>query len=266
MLSTKLRQPSGQLRAVVFPIRLLTPETRTTMWTLMESYYAEVTQKQFEKDLNQKDDVILLKDSGDDSLQGFTTVQVYEESYQGKEFVAVYSGDTIIADGYWGQQALHRAFYRYLLQVKLRNLSKPVYWYLISKGYKTYLLLTRNVPNYYPSHKHRTPGFEAGILEQLSVGKFGEAYKKDQGVLHFDTCLGRLKRGVASVDTELLAHDDIRFFVEKNPGHVDGDELCCLGKLDAKLFTSFLFKTSTRPVRKIFRRVKSRSKRLFAPS
>jgi hypothetical protein len=45
---------------------------------------------------------------------------------------------------------------------------------------------------------------------------------------------------VAPIDTGLLERPDIRFFVAKNPGHAKGDELCCLGRVDAGLVSTFM--------------------------
>ena len=44
----------------------------------------------------------------------------------------------------------------------------------------------------------------------------------------------------------LLTHPDIRFFVEKNPGHVLGDELACIGRMGPGLWTSYMSKLGRR--------------------
>ncbi len=51
---------------------------------------------------------------------------------------AFFSGDTIIEKEYWGNRALTCAMYRYIVSFKLRYPLVPVYWILISKGFKTY--------------------------------------------------------------------------------------------------------------------------------
>lgn len=216
-------------------VPLLSDERRDQMWAVFSKYYASITREKFEADLSEKQDVILLHDTGDNSLQGFSTIEVYAQNIGSRRFIAVYSGDTVLDEAYWGQSALHRTFTRYLLRTKLQHPLLPVYWYLISKGYKTYLLLARNVPNHYPRHDRPTPEFEQQVLHRLSSEKFPEAYNREQGILRFETCQGRLKRGVAPIAAELLTHPDIRFFVDRNPGHVDGEELCCLGRVDAAL-------------------------------
>ncbi len=253
-------KPSGRLQGWVQSVRSLDTDQREAMWQVFSKYYASITRQKFDADLQAKQDVILLADSGDHSLQGFSTIEVYAEHLAERAFVAVYSGDTVITEPYWGQSALHRTFTRYLLRTKLRHPLKPVYWYLISKGYKTYLLLARNVPNHYPRHDRATPPFEQQVLDTLSTNKFKDAYRPEQGILRFATCQGRLKPGVAPIETSLLEHADIRFFVQRNPGHSEGDELCCLGKVDAAL--PFVF--TARQLIKPLRRGLHRARRLWA--
>ena len=141
---------SGRLRGAVRPVASLTAADRDAMWAVFSRYYAAVDRARFDADLSAKDDVLLLRDTGDGSLQGFSTIEVYSRRVDGRPFVAVYSGDTVVEEAYWGQTALQRTFFTYLMKTKLRNPTRPVYWYLISKGYKTYLLLARNVPNHFP--------------------------------------------------------------------------------------------------------------------
>ncbi len=251
--------PSGRLRGMVVAVQTLSCDARDAMWVVFSTYYAAITREKFEADLAQKQDVIMLLDSADGSVQGFSTIEVYAPKVQGRAVIAVYSGDTVITEAYWGQHALHRAFNRYLLMTKLRHPLVPVYWFLISKGYKTYLLLARNVPNHYPRHDRATPQFDQAVLDALCSEKFGNAYLPEQGILRFETCQGRLKRGVAPIEASLLEHPDIRFFVEQNPGHMDGEELCCLGQVDAVLPVAFMF----RQFKKAVRNALTRARRLW---
>ncbi|HJK91691.1 MAG TPA: hypothetical protein RMH85_31120 [Polyangiaceae bacterium LLY-WYZ-15_(1-7)] len=220
------------------------------MWRLFRRYYTEVERPTFERDLDDKDVVIVLRDSGDGSIQGFSTLKVYARKVHGRRVVAIFSGDTIIDAPYWGQSALHWTFLRFLVQVKLRHPLTPVYWFLISKGYKTYLLLARNYPHHWPRHDAPTPAFEQALLDALSADRFGEAYDREAGVLRFPESHGRLRGHVAPLSPELLAQPDVRFFAEKNPGHPHGDELCCLGRVDL----AFVLRGAQRVFARPFRR------------
>jgi hypothetical protein len=46
-----------------------------------------------------------------------------------------------------------------------------------------------------------------------------------------------LREGVAEVTPARLRDPFVRFFHERNPGHVRGEELCCLAPLTRENFT-----------------------------
>ncbi len=257
---------SGCLKAATVAVEELTDFDMRGMWNVFRRYYADVTSDKFRADLEKKSDVILLLDSGDNSIQGFSTIEVYERENAGKNYLAVFSGDTIVDERYWGQSALQREFVRYVIRLKLKNIFRPVYWFLISKGYKTYLLLSRNYWTYWPRHDKETPALEKGIIQQLATEKYGDAFECSSGILKFLQPEGRLKHGVAPIDGKLLRHPDIAFFCDQNPGHEQGDELCCLGRIDGLLWLRFTFRLISKLFKISPRKVKSQTSRPRVPS
>lgn len=250
IFSTKFA-PSGHLYANIVRIADLGTDVREAMWVLFDRIYTDVDRMRFDQDLDEKQHVILMFDQGDHSLQGFSTLREYERTIDGREVIVVYSGDTVIAPGYWGQRALHSAFVRYITLCKARHPFTPVYWFLISKGYKTYLLLSRNFPEYWPRRDMPTPEWQSTVLTSLATEKFGAAFVPERGIVRFERPMGRLREDVAPIDPEMLGDPDVRFFMEKNPGHAAGDELCCLGRVGMDLSAHYL--------RRRFRRRFSRS-------
>jgi hypothetical protein len=248
---------SGKLTALTVPANAISPQDMQRMWEVFQNYYDDISRESFEADLKPKSHVILVKDTGDQSVQGFSTLQVMRDNVQGRNVVAIFSGDTIIESSYWGQTALQKAFFRYIVKVKTQHPFAAVYWFLISKGYKTYLLLSRNFPEHWPRHEKATPPWQAAVLDVLARKKFGTAWKPEKGLLQFETCQGRLKHGVAGIEPHLLQAPDIRFFAEKNPNHLSGEELCCIGRVDLKLAGYYPFKL----LRRQFFRSKKKSRR-----
>lgn len=222
--------------------------SRDQMLGVFQRYYADTKRAVFERDLANKQHVIILCDSGDHSVQGFSTLEVYDKTVDERRFIAIFSGDTIVDKAYWGQKALQTAFLNFVMGQKLLHPFTPVYWFLISKGYRTYLLLSRNFPEYWPRHDRATPKWQSAIIDSLSRDKYGDAWKAKLGVLKFDHCEGRLKRSVAPIDPQLLSAPDVRFFVDANPGHAKGEELCCIGRVELRLCTDFIVKHLRRAV------------------
>jgi hypothetical protein len=229
---------------------------REAMWELYRQYYSGSSAEKFAKDLDDKQHVILLRDLNDGSLQGFSTLRCYETAIEGRKIAVVYSGDTLVSPRYWGQTALQRAFLKYIVYAKLLHPHIPVYWFLISKGYKTYLLLSRNFPVYWPRHEQPTPSWERAVLDQLCRAKFGERWQPERGILLPEG--ERLRRHVAPIDEDVLqGGEDIRFFVQQNPRHAEGEELCCLGLVTPAMWAFYLRRLSlkrVRWVRSLFRR------------
>ncbi len=232
--------PSGRLRGRWIATAKLSADQRHRMWQLFSLYYTDVTETQFQADLAPKNHVILLEDTGSASLEGFSTLQVYRRAIGGRNVRIIYSGDTIVTEKYWGQPALQRTFVRFLVRERLKQPWGGLYWFLITKGYKTYLLLSRNFPDYYPHPERATPAWEKSVIDTLAQEKFGQEYNPESGVVCFRESHGKLREGVAPVEAHHLSHADIRFFVEKNPGHGLGHELCCLGKVHFGMFGYFL--------------------------
>ncbi|MFT3711084.1 MAG: hypothetical protein QM817_25940 [Archangium sp.] len=201
------------------------------MWTLFEKSYAGAERHTFERDLEEKQHIILLKDA-DGFVQGFSTLLKLE--VPGTNALAVFSGDTIISPAFWGQTALQRAFIWYLHAQRAARKERPVYWFLITKGYRTYLLISRYFPNHWPRHDAPFPPAEAHVLDALCSSKFGKAWNRESGLLEYADTPGavRLADDLADVPKRLLQDPDVKFFLSKNPRWAEGNELCCLARAD----------------------------------
>jgi hypothetical protein len=231
----------SRISATTVPVARVSPAESDAMWGVFERYYDDVSRAAFDADLAAKDHVILLRDGTE--VRGFSTLCVRPVTVAGRHFVSVYSGDTVIDERYRGQTALQRAFFWYVVGARLRNPGKQVVWFLISKGYKTYLLLTRNFATYWPRHDAPMPAHVRALLTTLARDRFGDSL--DEQALVLRVAHGRLRRAVAPIDT--LDDPDIRYFATANPNHTEGEELCCIGVVDA----GFVFGFPLRVLRKL---------------
>ncbi|HRE88946.1 MAG TPA: hypothetical protein PK095_07350 [Myxococcota bacterium] len=245
----------GRLGAETLPVHSLDPGTRGALWTLYQGYYERTDADRFYADLDEKHDIILLRDLSDGALAGFSTLHVSEVDLDGRRTHVIFSGDTIIAPAYHGQSALQRAFVAYILSVKWRARDEDVYWFLISKGYKTYLLLARNFPSHWPRHDVETPPDARALLDTLATRRFGADYDPATGIVRFSPPGPKLRADVAPLPAS--PPPDVAFFAARNPGHADGDELCCIGKVDLQLGLAY----AQRLAKKVGRRLVSLSAR-----
>lgn len=240
---------SGKLKATVTEIKNINLNTRHQMWSLYSDYYEGATWESFNSDMDEKTHIVVARDSGDSTLQGFSTIKMFEHNINGTKTITLYSGDTVIHPKYWGQKALHFAFFKFLVKTRFTNPFTKVFWFLLCNGYRTYLVFSRNIPNHWPRYDKETPPWEKNFIHSLSIQRFGSQYDAEKGVVKFISSLGKLKPNVAPIGEKELKEPAIRFLVEKNPGYINGDELCCLGEINFSLFLLFPLRT----VKKIFK-------------
>jgi hypothetical protein len=201
--------------------------TRTRMLALMNLGYEGVDPDRFAADLDDKQFVILLFSRQTDELLGFSTIRLQRERFGQTEAELLFSGDTIIHPDYWGEKALDAAFSRFLFRRRLARPFRPLFWLLLSGGYKTYLIILNYFPLAFPRRDRQPRDRERAFLDDVAGRWWGNQYDPRSGVMrlerHYHT-----RTGVAPVDRVTARHPDIAFFLERNPGHVRGDELVCL--------------------------------------
>lgn len=215
-----------QMKAEVIPIHELPSAEVERMFHLYNTYFEATSQAIFQQDLREKDYVILLRDGGH-LIQGFSTGKVLEH----RSGRAVYSGDTIIHSDWWGEQTLPLAFAVQAGRIKAQHPDVPLHWFLITKGYRTYRYLPLFFYEYYPRWNRTTPPEEQSVLDELAMQKFGDAYHRETGVIHFAESRGQLRGAWADIRDAFLRKPDVRFFLERNPCYRQGDELACLTEL-----------------------------------
>lgn len=218
-----------KLRGHVVDIARLTDGQREEMFALFSHYYDCVERPRFESDLADKDAVILLTAAG--AIQGFSTLKTLPVVLGRRTHYGVYSGDTVLAREYWGQRVLGKVFLRYLFRQKLRRPLRPFWWFLISKGYKTYLLMANNFGEHWPRHEQETPPERRAILDAFGAAYFPDYYQPATGLIRFPESLGQLKFHVTPITDEQREVPRISFFEETNPSWMSGTELACLARM-----------------------------------
>lgn len=223
---THSARPLRRLTAHTVPVASLSRDLVDDAFALFAQSYTGVDRQRFERDLREKQKVILLRDRETGALKGFSTVLIQPLASPAAATV-IFSGDTVIHRDYWGQKQLQTAFARILLGAKLRAPRRPLYWFLISKGYRTYMLLANAFPRAVPRHDRPDDAGLRATLNAMARSRFGDAYDPVTGIVHASGH-EQVRDGLAPVTVRHLANPHVAFFVARNPGHQDGDELACL--------------------------------------
>lgn len=226
----------------LIPAREIAPAQREAMFALMLRHYEGVSRDRFDADLDEKDWAILLSDRAGGEIVGFSTQMVFEAEADGRPIRTLFSGDTIVDRERWGDSALSHVWGRLALALIDRHDDVPLYWFLISKGYRTYRFLPVFFHEFYPRHAVPTPAWARAVIDALARHKFADGYEPRAGVIRAGAGKDRLRAGVAELTAERLRDPHVRFFASRNPGHVAGDELCCIAPLTRANFTAAAYR------------------------
>src|SRR5690554_1342125 len=237
-----MKSSSKRVTARYRPISRVSPIEIMKMYSIFRRYYENASLDTFVSDMSAKTGVFMLQRRTDGQIVGFSTVAKMDMNVDGRRIKGVFSGDTILEQEYWGSRALPLAFFLYLIRTVLRHPLTPVFWLLISKGYKTYLLMANNFFRFYPHPENRYQEYKpliADYCERLFPGY----YDSDRGVLDFGDSYQHLKDSIAPITDEMRkASLTVAFFEERNPEWRRGTELPCIGRAGISDLFRYLFR------------------------
>jgi hypothetical protein len=210
----------GSLTGQVIKKSELCEQDIDAMFSLMDTFYDNMKKENFLRDLSKKDFCIVLRDK-QSVILGFPTQQVLHIPAENEIIHGVFSGDTIIHKQSWGSIELFKKFARLFFEYEKKY--GEFYWFLISKGYKTYKML--------PTFFRESPLKMKSIMDAFGEYMYKEEYNSESGVIYYKDVKDKLKEGVADITPELLNDKDIAFFAEKNPDYKKGNDIVCVAKM-----------------------------------
>jgi hypothetical protein len=205
------------LTSTLLPRASLSEADAAAMLALFDLYYENVRPERFRADLAEKEWVVLLRDGG--RIAGFSTARLIEAA--GRR--AVFSGDTIVARDYWDRPELPRAWGRFVMSMA------PIWWFLISKGVRTYLYLPLYFRDFWPRHDRATPADAQSTIDAFARAKYPAEYR--DGLIRCSEPHGNLRPEFAAIPSHRAVDAHARFFVERNPDFARGTELACLAEV-----------------------------------
>ena len=209
----------------------LDASTRAALFAIFSAHYDHVDRAGFEADLEGKDHLLLLSDAVTGAPCGFSTQRIIPMMTAGGPVRFLFSGDTIIRRENWGSQALARTWGEYAGARLAEAPATPLYWFLISKGYRTYRYLPVFFHEFYPRAGIMTPASQQALLDQIAQQLFAPFYDPCQGLVVHPQSRGQLIPELAAIPPGRDQDPDTRFFLEMNPGAARGDELACLARI-----------------------------------
>ncbi len=217
------------MRAQLIPRDMVRAADRASMLSLLQSQFDGVTRASFDADLDNKDWVIAIRDEAG-GICAFSTLALHQTRFEGRGLWVAFSGDTVVEPASWHSGSIAQAWIPAILSLKRLYDAEPLYWHLISSGYRTYRFLPALARQFYPHHAAPTPNWEARLMEALSVRRFGAGYDRSRGVVR-PAHPYVLTQNLRGIPRPRLSDPHIRHFARLNPGHQHGDELVCLTRV-----------------------------------
>ena len=231
-----------KLKGLLLDAGAITPGRRNEMFRLLRRCFANVTREAFTRDLSEKRWVILLLNPDTDELCGFSTQMLITLPVDGAPTTVLFSGDTIVAPEHWGDAALAHVFGNLALELIAQHPPDRLFWFLISKGYKTYRFLPVFFREFYPRHDTIMPERMGRLLDAFGRHKFPQTYDPAQRIVRADGAKDHLRAGVADLTQARLRDPHIAFFAQANPRHAAGEELCCIAPLTRANLTTAAYR------------------------
>jgi len=225
-----------KLNGKLVKIKDICGQDTEAMFSLMDEYYDNMSFDVFLLDLHNKDYCVLLYDEND-RLKGFSTQKILCVPVGGKDVCGVFSGDTIIDKSCWGSTELFKVSIRFF--VEYGKQFDEFYWFLISKGYKTYKILPAFFDVFYPRRGMPAPPAAKKIMDAYASLVYPGEYDGADGVIKYKTVKDKLKDGVADITEMTLKNEHVAFFAEANPTYTRGDDLVCLAEMSENNLTAF---------------------------
>jgi hypothetical protein len=226
-----------RLRGSIVDVIQLTASDRDAMFRLMDATFANVRREVFEADLAAKQWVIRVHEPLSEELAGFSTQVLLTPEHLGAPVRVLYSGDTVVERRHWGDPALAHIWGRLALDLIELNGEEPLYWFLTSKGFRTYRYLPMFFHRWFPRSDLMTPKHEREVIDGIGSFLAPQCYDPIAQVIRANAGKDYVRPGVSEPGGRAGRDEHVRFFLSRNPDYSRGDELCCLAPLTRENFT-----------------------------
>lgn len=224
-----------KLKSYILKPTDITSQQIERMFHIMTQYYEGVNEGKFLDDLREKDWVLLLKDTNNNKIYGFTTLKVNPVLCNGSNATIIFSGDTVIQEEFRGEFELMKSWLNFVL--KLKNDNEKLYWFLVSKGYRTYKFLPLFLKEYFPKNDTKPRLEIKNLIDNYAIKKYGQDYNIKTSVIKHSKPADYLKAGINDIAKHKLNDPHIKFFLKSNPFYYLGDELVCLAEISIENLT-----------------------------
>jgi hypothetical protein len=213
----------------------LTYAQADALWALYAPHH-HVTRARFEERWREMDQVGLFVEGG--QAVGMIGIRYRAFEVEGEEVQTIYFGQVFLPPRLRGQFLIQRLVTELYLKARLKGFRAPVMFWSDALSYKPYLIMARNLAEFYPSPDWETPPRVKALLDKIGQHYYPGCYDSETGTVKKPA--RALREGVADIAERDLSDRHIRFYAARNAGHADGDGLLITCPLSAHNLQSFL--------------------------
>ena len=210
------------------PSRSLSPAELDEIWALTERY-VDTPRQHYEQKLLALPEVSLWRARGG-ALVGLAGLHVYPVAWRARTRIVIFTSSVVTDERFRGRNLVLRSGLQVLVREKLRRPLATAYWFFDTFSYKSYLVLARNLREFWPRRERAIPPDTLAFIDELASDRYGPDWNRETGVVR-RSGHKRLRPATAPIDGTLSSDPDVNFFQVANPGHGEGDMLVCLAPL-----------------------------------
>ena len=192
----------------------------------------------FERDLEEKDWVILLRDPATQQLAGFSTQMLLEADVAGRTVRTLFSGDTIIDRAHWGDNTLPHVWGRFAVagtSVSRRRVVLVFDFQRLSHLSLSAVIFSGVLSSLRSAHPRKP---YPGRARRAGRREISSGLRSARRRCSWRRCARTTTHPFAEIPARHRTDPHVNYFLEKNPGYIRGDELCCLAPLTRENFTA----------------------------
>lgn len=218
---------------------------KNEMYNLLLKYFLDVSRKDFDKDLSEKECVMFLRNIKGD-IVGFSTLMSIKMSIEGRNIVVVFSGDTVVNKDQRSSFGLGTEIAKYFHAIKEKYPHHEPYYVLTSKGWRTYRILPFFFKQFFPNLDSEITIEIKEVLDKFCLMKFPSYYDSQTGLLSSDKQRQRLHPDSGDCELPDCCDEHVKFFIQQNPKFENGDELACIASIKTTNLTSGMLRFTRR--------------------
>ena len=213
------------------PSGSLTSGELEEIWALTERY-VDTPRQHYETRLLALPEVGLWRVRGGE-LAGLVSLQVRPVVWRGRTRIIIFTSSVVADERFRGRNLVLKTGLRLLLREKLRRPFAEAYWFFDTFSYESYLILARNLGEFWPHRSRGTPPDTVAFMDSLASEHYGPDWDPTTGIVR-RSGYKQLRPETAPIDNKLRDDPDVSFFEAANPGHREGDMLVCLAPLTVR--------------------------------